>query len=510
MPEQLIGNNHFFIQDDLFYYLEIAKNFWIHYTFTFDEISQTNGFHPLWQWLLILLYGVSDTLNLEEYFLYASILLNAALFLASALLFYHILNRIFSKTYSFVFSYLSYLLAMPFLINGMETILVVFFFEIYILYFLRISKPNPKENHLFLNALIIILISLSRLDAIIISLLLLVLNSLYFNKAYLIRLVFIYCFFMSAFFALNYLFFGTILPISGEVKQFWATQTNDNFSTKITYLMKLFSKYASQPFSFYLNTYKQVILEIAIAGIFLFFIKISIYSSIKKINPNSVQYKYVAFNIIIILYTICQLIYYSIYSPLIWRWYLGTGLLLIFFNILYGLFYFRWLDKSFLKIGLLYFVIVLFLLDICHTQVTVNHIYNNETWGKVSLRVVDWIEQNTDESDIIGSWASGEIGFYSSRKIVNLEGLVGDVTILDANKTNTLFSYIKQKNIKYLIQWFPASAFDKKRQCMQKHGNPLVNLRLKVLYNNCKFLQLVDILDAKDKNYRVFIFKVIK
>lgn len=43
-----------FVPDDAFYYFGIARQ-WSHYGFsTFDGINPTNGYHPLWQWLLVV------------------------------------------------------------------------------------------------------------------------------------------------------------------------------------------------------------------------------------------------------------------------------------------------------------------------------------------------------------------------------------------------------------------------------------------------------------------------
>jgi hypothetical protein len=40
-------------QDDAFYYLVIARNVAAGHGFTMDQISPTNGFQPLWLWLLV-------------------------------------------------------------------------------------------------------------------------------------------------------------------------------------------------------------------------------------------------------------------------------------------------------------------------------------------------------------------------------------------------------------------------------------------------------------------------
>src|SRR4051812_7873907 len=44
-----------FLAGDVFYYLDIARNSQSVPFFTFDGVHATNGFHPLWQYLLSLL-----------------------------------------------------------------------------------------------------------------------------------------------------------------------------------------------------------------------------------------------------------------------------------------------------------------------------------------------------------------------------------------------------------------------------------------------------------------------
>lgn len=47
-----IGAALYFLAGDAFYYLDVARNFQSHRFFTFDGVHATNGFHPLWQYLL--------------------------------------------------------------------------------------------------------------------------------------------------------------------------------------------------------------------------------------------------------------------------------------------------------------------------------------------------------------------------------------------------------------------------------------------------------------------------
>lgn len=49
------------VADDAFYYFEIARNAALGDGFTFDGRAPTNGFHPLWAWLLVPLFAAFPT-----------------------------------------------------------------------------------------------------------------------------------------------------------------------------------------------------------------------------------------------------------------------------------------------------------------------------------------------------------------------------------------------------------------------------------------------------------------
>jgi len=53
-----------YFADDAFYYLTVAKNSTFGF-FTFDGEQPTNGFHPLWQYILTVLFGVLGRHDLQ-------------------------------------------------------------------------------------------------------------------------------------------------------------------------------------------------------------------------------------------------------------------------------------------------------------------------------------------------------------------------------------------------------------------------------------------------------------
>lgn len=55
-PWTFVSNVYFY--DDQFYYFQIARNVAAGHGFTFDGLHKTNGFHPLWLFLLVAIFGL--------------------------------------------------------------------------------------------------------------------------------------------------------------------------------------------------------------------------------------------------------------------------------------------------------------------------------------------------------------------------------------------------------------------------------------------------------------------
>lgn len=68
-----------YLASDAFYYLTVARNWAQTGLSTFDGTYLTNGYHPLWQWLLTLLYGLNERLGFSESSLLTSLTVLSAL-----------------------------------------------------------------------------------------------------------------------------------------------------------------------------------------------------------------------------------------------------------------------------------------------------------------------------------------------------------------------------------------------------------------------------------------------
>ncbi len=82
-------------------------------------------------------------------------------------------------------------------------------------------------------------------------------------------------------------------------------------------------------------------------------------------------------------------------------------------------------------------------------------------WQAAHLDAASWIKENTNETDVIGSFNSGIITFYSGRKVVNLDGIM-NFKAIEAIKNRNVYNYMKSENVSYWVDmdFFPPEAFE--------------------------------------------------
>ena len=225
-----------FNTDDAFYYFKTAQNIIEGRGITFDGIGRTNGFHPLW--LLI----ISPLFALARYDLVLPLRLVTILLvlfnIGSALLLYHLTSRHLAPGVAFLTA-LSFAL-LPAIHGtttkgGMESGLNTFFI------ILLLSYLNKRDGRTLILSGIAALTFLVRLDNIFLVYLaggwLLIRNwnppSDKQNVApwsHRIRLTLFYfvplTILIIAYILWNQIGFGTPIPVSGQVKQWWGTLNN--------------------------------------------------------------------------------------------------------------------------------------------------------------------------------------------------------------------------------------------------------------------------------------------
>ena len=123
------------IPDDAFFIFKVAANVVAGLGSTFDGINPSNGYHPLWVGVLVVIYkffgiGLVGDVGPIKIALYVQVALNAM----TALIVARILTRFSRSAWIRAFGMIVWLLN-PFLLyetlNGIETALALFFFSIF-------------------------------------------------------------------------------------------------------------------------------------------------------------------------------------------------------------------------------------------------------------------------------------------------------------------------------------------------------------------------------------------
>jgi hypothetical protein len=223
--------SHFY-KEDAFYYLSSAYNFTTSETLGLTGSGNSNGYHPLWMFINIMVTQIgfpksilpNILITIEWFFVILGMLLLRRIALINGS----------TRSLVFVSAVAFTILLSPYTyiwLNGMESGLTLFFL---ILTFWKLSKPDFKLD--FRLAIILALLSLSRLDFVeIVPFVVLLWLRLNWNEFGLNGKFFqvtqfgsMYFLLLAPYFLSQILLFDTILPISGKVKFFMAEATNTN------------------------------------------------------------------------------------------------------------------------------------------------------------------------------------------------------------------------------------------------------------------------------------------
>jgi hypothetical protein len=364
--------------DDFYYYLVTAKNF-IQLGFpTFDTINLTNGFQPLWFFIV----------TLTTYILGDGIFFNLVIFLIigalSLLVFFECRKYLHNHGYSddanlFISSFISYL-TLFFSKGGMEIALVN--------YFIILSLSSLYKKPLIF-CLFLFLTLLSRLDAIWIVTFLFFTYTVINKKNNLTGLL-VFPLLTLLYLTFNQLIFGSFIPDSGAAK---------SLNKNITINLETFN------FLFIQNSYNykfiSILFLINVSGILIFFFKIK-----KETN-------------IFILAVITFFIAHSLRSSWkLWDWhfyYLSFSTPFILYEFL----------KRFKNCyRYIYYCITIFFVSTFSYLFIKDYNVDNDHMLNLSIKISNYYaNQNNGYVFAMGDMA-GKVSFLLKKPVVQLEGLV--------------------------------------------------------------------------------------
>ena len=374
--------------DDFYYYLTTAKNFINLGLISFDRISFTNGFQPLWFFFISFVFALSK----NDIFFNSIIIFSIFIFTFFTyfnLKKYFIENGYEKKESHLIASLISFL-TLFFSKNGMEISLAVFFFSLSLLYFNR---------NILIFCIFSFLTFLSRLEFLIFYFIFLTnevfINRKILNKNFMIKLS-LFPFLIIFYIIINLHFYDIPFPESGIAKSL----VNNIRFNKETFTFLSSSGYGMKFIStiFYFNC----------VGIFFLFSK--------KIQN---------FTKISLLTTLLFFISNSLRSawPL-WTWhffFLGISSSVLFVDLV-KLFIFKLIRYTTPLVGI-FFVIAYFFLFVKNYNVSNDHILN------IAHKIENHYADSAHEIFAMGDMA-GKVSYLLDKKLIQLEGLVGGKKVL--------------------------------------------------------------------------------
>ncbi|MCB9136149.1 MAG: hypothetical protein H6636_12030 [Anaerolineales bacterium] len=488
-----------FNTDDAFYYFVTARNVATGHGFTFDGIAHTNGFHPLWMFILIPIFAIPDLILPLRLLAALLILLN----LGTALLLYRLTRRHFSPGVAFLTALTFSLLRIihtETTKGGVEAGLNVFLITLLLN---RLADTDLRNlRGVLLTSVVASLTFLARLDNIFFAgfggmwLLLkqwhipgpqtsevwyrTLPKSLRSNFGSLVAYFLPFMLVVVAYMTWNQIGFGTLTPVSGQVKRWWGTLPNTPYGFPPKRLSNYIGQFVTDDESigpwaiitgpFYRTAEGLISLtgqapttgarRVALAGLGVLLIGLVGWLGWK--NRAWVGKTVSGLGLLPLLAgCLLQIAYYKVGGSVAERtWYwlpemlvvvLASGMVL---EMLWRATGHSLLNTQYVSrpAYLVTFLLALFLIWPHLTRIPRMFSAETRNTEPYYLRRANWIEANTEPGALIGLTGSGSTGYFvEGRTIVNLDGLISSVTYFDAMKAGTADQYLAEIGLDYVF-----------------------------------------------------------
>lgn len=421
-----------YFADDFYYYLKIAGNIVDHSMSSFDGITETNGYHPLWLLIIVITLKLCGGAN---FLFFSSILLIKFI---SGIITFHLFRKISKKLYeeSYFTLIIVWLAYITFLIISdlMEIVIAIPLLAMLTLFILEeyddVSKRPLKMLSLGFTASLLIL---SRLDAVIFVIIYIIsffIISLRYLKKALLKSVYFGLggILFPIYLIMNKLYFNNFIPTSGQSKQLK------------TGLMPTFEVLSS------VMRYRSPFLLIIQLTFILIFGALLMLLLNKKVLITGVRYR------VIWLILLFPLFYYLIQDILsdwpVWYWYFYPIPLAFLISAIVAIKFFKnMLAKINVNPKFIYitFLILLFLLPL-----------KNFVKDNANARFLVAEKLNEFQRENKGIYAMGDsagfIGYFTQLPLIQLEGMAADQKMIEhIRKQDNLISVLKEYGVDFYI-----------------------------------------------------------
>jgi hypothetical protein len=441
------------VSDDAFYYQVIARNIAQGKGVTFDGISLTNGFHPVYLGILIplhIFFGQEPDLIIRS-----SSFINLAFFLIAS----YCLNRLGRRIASPVFGHIAavaFLLnpwALLIIVNGVESGTYLFFLLLTFLAYLdfreNFTQRPPAQNPAMYQLILMYgLAILSRTEAILLFPCLVIdlywqMNALARPARFTTRVMRIGPTVLLLLLGVNIIIspwvywnlsqFGTLLQSSGATLYYHTHFDTSFLEARFWQLLWISTRSILMRTGLFSFQFVSLAVTFLLLGLIL--------PGKYNLRTAWIGSKDRIFHVMVGLFGLGVL---SFYAFILWRnqvWYLSVPVL--YAAICFAIIACWFIDSN--KTGVvrgnpqtpIYFLWAYLLV----TYLVGFYYWQGIGYGKYpaildGYRIAAWIRENTPEDARFATWSSGLIGYYSDRTVINLDGVVN----------NEILPYLKERN----------------------------------------------------------------
>ncbi len=425
LPEKYL---FYLVYDDAYYYFSIARNFATRGMLSADGITLTNGFHPLWLFIITPIYMLFKTDHWLS--IHLVLTLSAAFDVLAAFLIYKVLERLGRPNVAFWTTafYLFNPYGLQHTMDGLEIGLNNFFLALILYCSVKIT-PEWLKTGWFPFGVICGLALLSRTDNIIIVGVMLIyvlwrdrnFGSIFKTVAAASVLVLLWLVF-------NFVRFGSIIQTSGTAYPWhYRQQFLQEYGSYFSFgLIKYLVISGLNIFFHNAYHYGSWILTLIVVGILFYRLR----TWPEKYRP--------------LLWTLAAaFIFASFHTFLRWSvrpWYLQTAFVLTLPAVALSF------DKIKRSIVVVCAAVALFL--------GLREVWSPRFFRKVDrLKVIlNIVTQNIPSKDKVGIYNCGYVQYFTDKKVINLDGLVNN-EVLPYYKQNKGLEYFHKRDIKWLVDY---------------------------------------------------------
>lgn len=414
-----------FTPDDAYYYLNTALNIAKGHGSTFDRVNPTNGYHPLWMLILIPIYWLFGGVELP---LRIVLSVEAMLVLASMWLSFELMHRHISTWAGALSAILLYAFVGLAGFYALESHLLVFVSLVAVAFAVahpHIFEPGKVSCDDVKWGIALALITLSRLDAGFLFasyLCLLIARGIFareFNVAKLSSFALPYAFMLCAYLLWNRLHFGHWMPISGALKTAFPN-------------MVLVPRHL---------LIKSVLVRMAIpvAASIAYILASALKEHVARLSQ--IHLPLLMLNIYVLLHA-CYAAFFQDWGVFPWYFALPLCIASLTLPALISLLPNRKLMVSLVMASGAVVVLATF----CKLALPSRHVGLRRLYEQAI-----WLRENTEPNAICIAEDAGIIGYYSQRRVINLDGLINSYEYQDYLAQGRFSDYLRDKGVQYFI-----------------------------------------------------------